>query len=285
MNNGRILIKLGGASLQDESVLSVVTEALKQYRKFGYQVILVHGGGPAINAELTRRGIEWSFVRGQRVTTPEMMDVIEMVLSGSINRKLVKHLCANGLPSVGFSGVDGQTLLCTQASIELGLVGNVEKVQAQWIESLLALPKAPFLVMAPLGTGTHGESYNINADWAASKMAAALNIKHLIFLTDQKGILNSQGQLISELSQENLQDLLDREVVTGGMFTKTQTILHALSNGVHAVRVMNAKDSLNGLWSDTVGTWCLPSGHSTPDHLQQELLRAAATQEVRNALI
>jgi acetylglutamate kinase len=218
------------------------------------------------------------------VTTPEMMDVIEMVLSGSINRRLVRHLGAHGLPAVGFSGVDGQTLLCTQSSPELGLVGTVEKVQAQWIESLLSLPKAPFLVMAPLGTGIHGESYNINADWAASKLATALNIKHLIFLTDQKGILDTNGRLISELSQQKLQDLLDNEVVTGGMFTKTQTILHALKNGVHAVRVMNAKEALNGLWSDTVGTWCLPSGHATEDLLQQEILRSASQLESRNAL-
>jgi acetylglutamate kinase len=270
MSSNRILIKLGGASLQDETVLEVVTEALRQYRRFGYQVILVHGGGPAINAELTRRGIEWNFIQGQRVTTPEMMDVIEMVLSGSINRKLVKHLSSNNLPALGFSGVDGQTLLCSQTSQELGLVGTVEKVQAQWIEGLLSLPGAPIPVMAPLGTGSNGESFNINADWAASRLASALKIKHLIFLTDQTGILDTQGNLIKELSQANVQGLIDDEVVTGGMYTKTLTILHALKNGVSSVRVMNGKDCLKGLWSDLVGTWCLPETLSFETHQQQQ---------------
>ena len=258
MKSSRVLIKLGGASLQDEKVLHVVTEALKQYRKYGYQVILVHGGGPAINAELTRRGIEWNFIKGQRVTTPDMMDVIEGVLCGDINRKLIRHLGSQGLPAVGFSGADGKTLLCKQASEELGQVGSIQEVAVKWIEGLLAQPNSPIPVIAPIGVGENGEAYNINADWAATHLATALKAEYLVFLTDQNGIWNTQKQLVSQMSQHTLENMVEDEVVTGGMYTKTLTILHALQQGVKAVRVMNARDSLNGLWSDYVGTWCMP---------------------------
>src|SRR5690348_7067490 len=132
--NNRVLIKLGGASLQDPTVISDVVHTIHQYRRFGYEVILVHGGGPAINEELTRRQITWSFIDGQRVTTPEMIETIEMVLCGQVNRKLVRALNASGIPALGFSGVDGNTLFCTQASPKLGQVGCIQEVRTQMIE-------------------------------------------------------------------------------------------------------------------------------------------------------
>jgi acetylglutamate kinase len=257
MNQKRILIKLGGASLQDDSVLSKVASCIDQYRGLGYQVILVHGGGPAINQELARRNIEWSFVKGQRVTTPEMMDVIEMVLSGSINPKIVKFLNARGLSSFGFSGVDGPTLLCSRASQELGMVGVVEQVNSRWIEDLLLQQSSPIPVIAPLGTNTMGESFNVNADWAASRLASALKVQQMIFLTDQKGILDQRKMQIKDISQLQLEDLVETETVTGGMYTKVLTILHALENGVQSVRVLNANDCLEALVNDRIGTWCL----------------------------
>lgn len=267
MKASRVLLKLGGASLQDETVLKTVTAALKEYRTYGYQVILVHGGGPAINAELTRRGIEWSFVKGQRVTTPEMMSVIEGVLCGDINRKLVRHLVGEGLPAVGFSGVDRGTLLCKQASPELGQVGAIQECTVQWIESLLASPDSPIPVIAPVGVGADGEAYNINADWAASYLATALHAEYLIFLTDQNGILNTQKKQIQQVCEHGLQSMIEKEVVTGGMYTKTLTILHALDGGVKGVRVMNAHDAVNGLWSDYVGTWCMPEEEDVYQHV------------------
>lgn len=258
MKTSRVLIKLGGASLQDETVLMTLTEALAQFRKYGYQVILVHGGGPAINAELTRRGIQWSFLQGQRITTPEMMDVIETVLCGDVNNKLVRHLNCHGVPAVGLSGADGQTLLCQQASAELGQVGAIQEVMTRWIEGILAMNGTPVPVIAPIGVGANGEAYNINADWAASHLAAALHVEKLIFLTDQEGILNLQKQLIERVTEDQLQTLVNKEVVTGGMLTKTRALQFALKNGVKAVRVMNTKDSVKGVWSDQVGTWCVP---------------------------
>lgn len=262
MNTKRILIKLGGASLGDTTgsdigILTKLANCIEQYRSLGHQVILVHGGGPAINAELTRRNITWNFEKGQRVTTPEMMEVIEMVLSGQINPRIVKFLNSRGLFSLGFSGVDGPTLICSQAQPELGMVGIVEQVNSRWIEDLLSLNHSPIPVIAPLGTNALGESFNINADWAASKLASALKVQQMIFLTDQTGILDARKMPIRDISELQLEQLVEDEVVTGGMYAKSLTILHALSHGVQSVRVLHAKDCVDAIYNDRIGTWCL----------------------------
>jgi acetylglutamate kinase len=256
----KILVKVGGASLQEEAVIAVIAEAIQEYRKYGHQVVLVHGGGPAINQELVRKGISWTFVDGQRVTTTEMMDTIEMVLNGLVNGKIVRALNTIGVPAVGLSGGDGQTLLCTQAAKELGLVGLIQKVKTNLIEGIMDIGKRtldkPVPVVAPLGVSAEGQAFNINADWSASRLAQALSVKQLIFFTDQAGILDSKGQVIKELRQQSLQKLVDDRVVTGGMLTKVLTILDALRGGVDIVRVLNSKDALKGLWTDEVGTFC-----------------------------
>lgn len=281
MRSSRVLIKLGGAALKDDSVLATVTEALHQYRKYGYQPILVHGGGPAINAELTRRGISWSFVKGQRVTTPEMMDVIEGTLCGQINRKLTRHFIGGGLPAFGFSGADGKTLLCSPASQELGRVGLVQSVDTRYVEGLLSIPMAPLPVIAPIGIGGEGESYNLNADWAASRLAQALGCKYLIFLTDQKGILGQDGRLLSKIRHDDLQTLVDNDVVTDGMLTKTLSVISALQGGVSAVRIMDAKASIDGLWSNQIGTWCLPE----PKYLRKYLPATLGKNETTHVAV
>lgn len=257
MKSGRVLIKLGGASLQDESIFEEVTKAVKEYLEFDYQVAVVHGGGPAINAELTKRGITWEFVQGQRVTTSEMMDVIEMVLSGSVNKKLVRFMNSHGVNAVGFSGVDRHTLLCKQSSPELGMVGVVEKVTSQWLNSFVKPHQDTVPVIAPLGCGEKGETYNVNADWAASNLAASLNVNYLVFLTDQDGILDQNKKPIPYVTELSLQTMLEEGTVSGGMATKVRSILYALQHGVSSVRVLNAKSAVDGLWSDYVGTWCV----------------------------
>lgn len=263
----KILIKLGGASLQSESILTSVVESVKQFRKFGYQVVIVHGGGPAINTELTKKGITWSFKNGQRVTTTEMMETIEMVLSGSMNSRIVRALNVAGVPALGISGTDGGILTCTQASEELGQVGQIESVNTMWIESLAQIKGSPVPVIAPLGVGAGGETYNINADWAATRIAAALGVDQLLFFTDMPGILNGDQCLLRELCEDDLQDLIDKDIVTGGMMVKTRSIQFALANSVASVRVMNAKDAMKGLWSDWVGTTCYAKNNA-PDWLK-----------------
>ncbi len=249
-----VVLKLGGSSLQDPTVLGEVTETIRSYRKYGYQVVLVHGGGPAINAELTRRGISWKFINGQRQTTPEMMKVIEDVLFGQMNQSLVDELNRAGIPALGFSGAEHNTLLCAQTSIELGQVGAVQSVNPLLIKQALSQKEEFVPVIAPIGVGRYGEKYNINADWAACKLACSLKADKLIFLTDQFGILNSEGLLISSISAEKLLQLVESQIVTGGMYTKVLTVLEALKSGVRQVRVMSGKQAIDGLWSDLVGT-------------------------------
>ncbi len=260
----KILIKLGGAALQDPALVRSICEDLTLIQSVGVSVVLVHGGGPAINDELTRRGITWEFVDGQRVTTPQMMDVIEMVLSGTVNRRIVRTLNHAGVRAVGMSGVDAQTLLCKQASSKLQQVGQIEKVHTEAIEAIMASPRASTRgavpVIAPVGIGKNGETYNINADWAAARIAQALEIDKLLFLTDQEGICDSEMKLIPELDAGELESLIETGVVKGGMLAKTQTILHALRNGVGNVHVLNARRPhglIEELFTDVgVGTIC-----------------------------
>lgn len=256
MMQKRILLKLGGASLQDNAILQGIVEAVKQFRRFDAHVVIVHGGGPAINEELTKKGIHWNFVDGQRVTTQEMMDTIEMVLGGSMNSRIVRALNAAGVPALGISGTDGGLLQCKQASAQLGQVGQIESVNTLWIESLGALPGKPVPVIAPLGVGSDGEAYNINADWAATRIASALKVDQLLFLTDQAGIWDGDKKVIHEASEKDLEALIADQVVQGGMLTKTRAVQFALAQGIEVVRVLNARDVMKGLWSDWVGTTC-----------------------------
>jgi acetylglutamate kinase len=176
------------------------------------------------------------------------------------------------LPVAGFSGADNHTLMCTPVSLELGLVGSVRQVNSEWIESLLDAGVIP--AIAPIGVGAGGEAYNINADWAASYLASALGVSQAIFLTDQPGILDTAGLLIPSLKSSELQSLVDREVVKGGMMTKTLSILYALNEGVKSVRVMNGKDALRGRADHTIGTWCV--GNNMDTTTKKEVLHYAA---------
>ncbi len=245
-SKGRLLIKLGGAALQDPAVALNVCRDLKTLREAGFEIIVVHGGGPRINEELTRRRIQWSFVLGQRVTTPEMMEVIEMILCGQVNREIVRNLQSMGVNSMGFSGVDARLLECRQLNPELGQVGKIQHVNAAWIESLLGFRDAdqtdPILpVIAPVGIGSGGDAFNINADWAATYLANALKVDWLIFVTDQNGILGRDNTLIEQITSDGLQELMDTQVVQGGMLAKAGAVQFALEHGIPRVVILNGK--------------------------------------------
>jgi acetylglutamate kinase len=241
----QIIVKLGGSVLQDDILLHSICEDLTAIRKVGVSIILVHGGGPAINEELKRRGIEWNFIDGLRVTTPEMMSVIEMVLCGNVNRRIVRALGAAGLKAVGFSGADASTLICRKTDERLGQVGTIERVNAQLIDHVLGmkdeLGERGIPVIAPVGVGRDGSAFNINADWVASRVASHCSVTKMVFLTDQDGILDSSGRLIPELDAGELEQLIEDGTVKGGMLAKARTILHALQNKVTDVHILNAK--------------------------------------------
>lgn len=241
-----VLIKLGGAALQDSALVKSLCNDLALIQKVGVRVVLVHGGGPSINQELTTHGITWEFINGQRVTTPEMMDIVEMVLCGSVNRKIVRTLNQAGVKAVGFSGSDAAMLQCKQADPSLGQVGQVEKVNIALIQTMLSTQVeggAGYIpVIAPVGFGQkNGQAFNVNADWAAARIAEALALKKIIYLTDQDGILDAEMKVISELDAGELELLIEQGIVKGGMLAKANTMLHALSNGVHEIHVLNAR--------------------------------------------
>lgn len=266
--NQTLLIKLGGAALQDENLVKSLCEDLALIHSVGINLILVHGGGPSINKELTLRGIQWTFVDGLRVTTPEMMEVIEMVLCGQVNHRIVRTLNQSGVRAIGLSGADASLLQCRQADPRLQQVGLIEKVNTSSIQALMehqqktsSQKNSPLIpVIAPVGIGKKGEAYNINADWAAARIAEAMNIKKVFFLTDQDGILDSQMKLISELDAGQLESLIEQGVVKGGMLAKTQTILYALRHGVKDVHIINARRPhglIEELFTDRgIGTVC-----------------------------
>jgi len=238
-----LLVKLGGSTLQCLEEKPWIYEDLATLRTAGISVVLVHGGGPMINAELKARNISWEMVDGQRVTTPEIMKVVESVLYGTVNRNIVRGLNVAGIPAVGISGIESSTLFCKSAGPALGQVGIIEDIDTSLMESILntttkdgfgAIP-----VVAPIGMGKEGDTFNINADWAASRIAQFLKIKKVLFLTDQNGILDSDGTVLPELDASELDQLIESGVVQGGMLTKTRTILDALRNGVGAVHVIN----------------------------------------------
>ncbi|MBI2604958.1 MAG: acetylglutamate kinase [Deltaproteobacteria bacterium] len=246
-----LLIKLGGAALQDFDLVVSICRDLALIRSIGISIVLVHGGGPAINKELTLHGIDWSFIDGQRVTTEPMMDIVEMVLSGSVNRRIVRTLNHAGVCAVGISGTDARVLQCRPARAELGQVGAIEKVDVSFIRTILNTQTEAdedqkggmgFIpVIAPVGFGPEGRAMNVNADWAASHIAAALGIRKIIYLTDQEGILGADGKLASEVDAASLRGFVDAGVVKGGMLAKTQTILHALKSGVKDVHILNSR--------------------------------------------
>ncbi len=245
LSGATVLVKLGGAALKDIDSCTSLFEDIALMRSVGISIVAVHGGGPMINAELTARGIAWEFIDGQRVTTPEVMEVIESVLGGVVNRKIVRALNLAGIPAVGLTGVEASTLSCRPAGPKLGQVGDIHEVDASLIQTILGAKTKDGLgaipVIAPIGIGADKDTFNINADWAASRIAQSLGIQKMVFLTDQTGILNPQGKVIPELDAGDLEGLIQSGTVTGGMLVKTKTILEALKNGVGAIHVLDGK--------------------------------------------
>lgn len=250
----RIVIKLGGSALQNPETVLQLAQLVRGYQKRRYQVVIVHGGGPAINAELTKRGITWQFINGQRQTTPEMMAVVNHVLAGVVNSELVARLQSAEVFALGLSAADEKILFCVQANPELMQVGQVEAVDTTAIEKALgnSIDRVP--VIAPIGFGAHEEKYNINADWAATKIAMALSAKKLIFLTDQLGILDANKELVKRANPKSINKMITDGTISGGMFTKVQAMMMALDAGVKQVRVLHASQAALALNTEPVGT-------------------------------
>jgi len=240
-----ILIKLGGAALKHTLSSPDFFKTLVASLPPGEQVVIVHGGGPEINKLSERLGYKSEFVNGLRVTSPEHMEVVEMVLRGKVNPAIVRGLRSAGLGAAGISGLEGNAkgalLECEIEDPALGLVGKVVYVN---LAPLRALVDGGFVpVVAPIGQLQDGGSCNVNADLAAAALAKALRVKKLLFLTDRDGILDSTGSVIAKISASHLRDLAATDVVSGGMRVKARAILEVLDEVPScSVEVMNGMD-------------------------------------------
>lgn len=239
MNGRTVVVKYGGAAMEDPELCKGVIADIELLKLMGMRVVLVHGGGKAINHLLDRLAIPVAFKDGLRVTDDATMEAVAEVLIGKVNQELVWALNEYGNNAVGISGADGKTLVCREVDPDLGHVGEVYKVNTDLVESVLADGYIP--VIASVGCGAGG-LYNINADIAASKIAQALHAHTLAYLTDVDGLfgdINDEESLISQLTRSEAHAMLERGELSAGMIPKVGSIVEALDAGVHDVRIMN----------------------------------------------
>ena len=234
-----VVIKLGGHAMTSDQGMETFARDVALMRQVGINPIIVHGGGPMINAMLAKLNIESKFINGKRVTDQATMEVVEMVLSGSVNKKIVQAINDQGGRAVGLSGKDAKLIECKQADKDLGMVGLPSEINPYVINTLTENNTIP--VIAPLGSGPNGETFNINADTAAGAIAAALKADRLLLLTDVSGVKNSYGEVITELSAQKIKDMIQDGIISDGMIPKTETALYALDGGVRAVVILDGR--------------------------------------------
>lgn len=247
-----VVIKYGGHAMVDEELKRQFALDVVMLKFIGLSPVIVHGGGPQIGTILERLGIVSKFINGMRVTDQETMDIVEMVLAGKVNKEIVGFINHNGGRAVGLSGKDGNLIRAEKyylsdekavdsppEIIDIGLVGRVTEIGADLILSLVGSGHIP--VIAPTGVGNDGETYNINADVVAGEVAAALKAEKLVLLTDVPGVLDEQGNLIATLKSDEAEDLIGRNVITGGMYPKIKCCLKALRGGVGKTHIVDGR--------------------------------------------
>ena len=246
-----VVIKYGGHAMADEQLKESFALDVILLRSLGINVVVVHGGGPQINETLKRYGIVSEFVRGMRVTDEATMAVVEMVLVGQVNKEVVGYLNQHGGRAVGLSGKDGNLLQCEKLlqevknddgsteRVDIGYVGNVVKVNQELIQTL---EHGKFLpVIAPVGVGANGESYNINADLVAGKVAGALKAEKLMLLTDVAGVKDKDGKLIGSIPLNRVPTLIDDATISGGMIPKVECCVDALNEGAKKAHIVDGR--------------------------------------------
>ncbi len=238
-----IVVKVGGAALEDGPTLRKCARAIAELAQDGHRVVVVHGGGSALTRMLKRLGMQSEFIGGLRVTDAETRDVALMVLGGIVNKKVVAAIQSAGMPAVGFCGGDGMTFRARRKHIrgnDLGFVGEICFAEPCWIEALWQQGGIP--VMASLALGADGEYYNVNADEMAASCAAACHADTLIFLTDVPGVKDASGSVMPWLTTKQAADLAAESVISGGMLPKLQACGLALKQGVGRVRILPANE-------------------------------------------
>jgi acetylglutamate kinase len=243
-----VVVKFGGHAMIEPELASLFAQDIVLMRQVGVHPIVVHGGGPQIDQMLKRLAIKSEFVDGLRVTTPETMQIVEMVLAGAINKEVVSEINQAGGCAIGLSGKDGALIRARKlppvkrkdgGEADLGLVGDPAKINATMLASFAQSGIVP--VIAPIGVGENGETYNINADTVAGAVAAATQAKRMLMLTDVAGVLDGAGELISEMSEAEAKKAIADGTITGGMIPKVQTCLDAVAAGVEAAVILDGR--------------------------------------------
>ena len=235
-----VVVKFGGNAMGDEDAMAEFARDIVLMRQVGVNPVVVHGGGPMINDLLAKLGIKSEFVRGKRVTDKATVEVVEMVLCGAVNKRIVQAINDQGGRAVGISGKDDDLMVCVADDPELGFVGRPVEMNVQVLRDLYNAGIIP--VVAPVATGVaDNETFNVNGDTAAGAIAGALKADRLLLLTDVSGVKDDTGAIVTQLSPEQVRDLTARGVIAGGMIPKTETALLALEQGVRAVVILDGR--------------------------------------------
>ena len=247
-----VVVKYGGHAMGDEAAARRFAKDMVLLEQSGVNPVVVHGGGPQIGAMLAKLGIKSEFAQGLRITDKATVEIVEMVLAGSINKQIVGYINSEGGRAIGLCGKDGNMVTAVKATrtmrdpgsniekhVDLGFVGEPSKVDATVLEQILGRELSP--VLAPVAAGADGETYNVNADTFAGAIAGALGAKRLLLLTDVPGVLDKNKELIKELKVDQIRSLIADGTITGGMIPKVETCIYAIDKGVEGVVILDGK--------------------------------------------
>ena len=249
-----VVIKYGGHAMGEEEAARAFARDIVLLEQTAINPVVVHGGGPQIAAMLNRLGIKSQFAGGLRVTDAATVEIVEMVLAGSINKQIVSHINQAGGKAVGLCGKDGNMVVARKAGgqggtsggasvadvVDLGFVGEPEKIDTSVLDQIIGRELIP--VLAPIASGPNGETFNVNADTFAGYIAGALKAKRLLLLTDVPGVLDKNKQLIPDMSMNDVRSLIADGTISGGMIPKVETCITALEQGVEGVVILDGKE-------------------------------------------
>ena len=241
-----VVVKYGGNAMLSEELKHSVMEDVTLLKYIGMKPILVHGGGPDISAALSAFGVESQFVGGLRVTDKATMDIAQMVLVGKTNKEIVAQINQNGGHGIGLSGIDNEMILCQKlrpkidgVSRDIGFVGDIVHVDT---ETILKFTEGDYIpVIAPIGVDGTGQSYNINADTVAAAVATALQAEKLMLLTNVEGVKDDLGNIIYEISEHQVDELIEKGTISGGMIPKVRSCVEAIHKGVNGVHIIDGR--------------------------------------------
>lgn len=253
------VIKYGGSIMKNKSAAKAFIEDIVYMKQLGINIVIVHGGGPEISKWLHMIGIESRFVKGLRVTEEDVMDVVEMVLSGHINKDISANLSKYGISAIGLSGRDSNLIKAKKKyaydngkKLDIGFVGQVVSINKNFLNNILEKGRVP--VIAPIGCDSYGNKYNINADYAASSISSSLKAEKLIILTDVEGVyidINDKSNILKDIKTEDIKKYIDEGVINGGMIPKMECCIEAIEEGTKSVHLVDGRKD-HGLILDII---------------------------------